>query len=124
MKIMILLIYNAFIYNFMGSIITNFLKIFFYVIAHFILVTILGVFYVKFFFDFHPLELPGIIVCLYISISPFIFLIMRSYVDKTTYRSKELNKEDNLYLENKKTVQLYFSISIVIQFLILINTPY
>ena len=118
--ILIIGIYNYAIYFVSFPLIESPFKLFSLAIFHFVFVTFFGFFYSKFFLIYPPIEIPAIILCLYLSIIPVIFVWSNLRSQNFINRMNNFKGDKVIDSDKKKNLYIVFTVMVsLVQLLIL-----
>jgi|JI7StandDraft_1071085.scaffolds.fasta_scaffold262644_1 hypothetical protein len=115
-------LYNYLIFKISISILESKLRLYILVVLHFSIITIALFLYTKFFLDGPLIQMPKIIICLYMSISPIFFLLANIFRQNVTNEFKKSVNNGIFGFKNKKDIIVfYFIIVSIIQLGILFS---
>ncbi len=120
--LIVICLYNYLIFKSASYTIESTLLLFGIVIIHFLLITFVFFLYLKFFLNEPLAELPELIICLYMSISPLFFLLSHVFQQKIFKNTTNFHKKEVFNFKTKKELLVfYFCIVSVIQLLVFFN---
>ncbi len=115
-------LYNYLIFKITISNLESKLRLYILVVLHFSIITIALFLYSKFFLDDPLIQMPKIIICLYMSISPIFFLFANIFRQNVTNEFKKSVNNGIFGFKNKKDIIIfYFIIVSIIQLGILFS---
>ncbi len=117
--LLLILIYDFILFNACLNAINSLKRKVVLIFLHFIVSTIIGFIYYQFVNEY-KIDTPAFIVCIYLSITPLFFLISKNRNKKII--GDLMNKNNaNSFIDQKRTLLIFFGITLVLQFVILFN---
>lgn len=120
LSLVLIVLYDLLFFVVIKTVVNSLIKKIGLMVGHFILVTLLGIIYFRFFANPETLAEPPLLVCLYMAIGPLFFLMCKEYYSKIA----QFTNHENVSLNNDGREQLlilFFGITFLVQLLVLFS---